>query len=167
MGKPFHEHLEGPVYSCGVCRVPLAKQASLASKVRYAVVSQSSSCPHSTSFARAQSFNARSGKAYLFHSAANVSTGGETGMRNPSQFSSGSHSLALLNSLESSSSSPSWGPETWAQRPGLVEGSPFSRMAAWHSHRPEGALPVLAGPKEERMMTTGLHLVSGKLEGGA
>lgn len=54
MGRPFYEYLgDGLVYSCAVCRVPLAKKEALLSKA----------------------FHARSGKAYLFHQAANVCTG--------------------------------------------------------------------------------------------
>jgi hypothetical protein len=53
MGRPFHEHLEGHVYACAVCRVPVVRKEALLSKA----------------------FHARSGRAYLFHNAANVSTG--------------------------------------------------------------------------------------------
>uniref|UniRef100_A0A7R9VRM0 Protein yippee-like n=1 Tax=Chlamydomonas euryale TaxID=1486919 RepID=A0A7R9VRM0_9CHLO len=54
MGRPFYEHLgDGHVYSCAVCRVPIVRKEALLSKA----------------------FHARSGKAYLFHHAANVFTG--------------------------------------------------------------------------------------------
>mmetsp|Transcript_12551 Transcript_12551/g.27074 ORF Transcript_12551/g.27074 Transcript_12551/m.27074 type:complete len:128 (+) Transcript_12551:215-598(+) len=54
MGRPFYEWLgDGHVYSCRLCHVPISKKDELLSKA----------------------FHARSGKAYLFHHAANVCLG--------------------------------------------------------------------------------------------
>lgn len=132
-GRPFYEILEGSVYSCGVCRVPLARQESLASKVRmgegclipiYGRLGILS--PASTSRLPLQQFHARSGKAYLFHTAANISTG--------TVLSAGSQGNLYR----------------WRGQVVLVIST----------HPEVSRAPP--GPKEERMMTTGLHLVSGE-----
>lgn len=54
MGRPFSEYLgDGPLYCCERCRVPIVKKEALLSKA----------------------FHACTGKAYLFHYAANVFAG--------------------------------------------------------------------------------------------
>ena len=78
MGRPFHEHLgDGHVYCCAVCKTPVVNKEALLSKVRHRNSANALGlcAPDAPGRLPPQAFHARSGKAYLFHHAANVFTG--------------------------------------------------------------------------------------------